>query len=176
MKKVIKINESDIAKMVTEALSELNYQTIKRAKDAGPYEADYNSGVWQFSEIADAVRTIRNALNFYTESGFHYDAIKGIENNPQYQAACKGVDAIEKFFTRKANQQLNFANRFDDYRSEYEKEFETKALEMFPELKDTSDSPWRGGVDPHKMTDEMYDQIVSQLSPKAKEYIENEGW
>jgi len=174
MQKVIKINENDIGKMVTEALSELNYQTIKRAKDAGPYAADHNSGVWQFSEIADAVRTIRDALNFYTQSGFNYGGIKGIENNPQYQAACKGVDAIEKFFTRKANQQLNFANRFDDYRSEYEKEFETKALEMFPELKDTSNPLQK--IDPHRMTDEMYDQIVSQLSPNAKEYIENEGW
>lgn len=176
MKKVIKINESDITKMVTEALSELNYQTIKRAKDAGPYEADYHQGVWQFSEIADAVRTIREALNFYTQSGYHYDAIKGIENNPQYQAACQGVDAIEKFFTRKANQQLNFSSKFEDYRTEYEKEFERKALEMFPELKDTSGSSWRGGVDAKKMTGEMYDQIVSQLSPNAKEYIDNEGW
>lgn len=159
--------------MVNEVITEIGYDTVNRASDvaSGWYAQDANYEKW---DVFKAIKDIRGALDYYTNYDIH-NPIKGIENNPMYQAACKGLDAVEAFFTKKGRQQNNFYNRAEDMRNEYVKEFETKALEMFPETAGTK-GYWEGRPDPSKLTDEMYDQVVSQLSPKAKEYIDTEGW
>lgn len=166
------ITEDEIGKMVMEAVNELKYGNVKKAAEAGPNigvlnrQGTFDSYQWGENNIANAINVIRDGLDDYRRR-MTADAET---HNKQYRAAEEGLDAIEKFFLRKKNQQENLEDLRDKTETSYYDELNSKCKELYPSLYDEN----RRGLEKFDWTNEkVFNDIVSQLSPDARDYFEN---
>lgn len=150
MKKVVKINESDISKMVTEVISELGYNRLNNAANtANSLDGDM---------ILDAINKIKEGLKIYNHTSQ--------QQNGQYGDVVNAVNTIEQFFNRKLRQQDNLQNAVDDINTQADNEFNSAVKSKYPEAY-RNDSVFP--VDHKKLSDDNYNEIVNNLSPRAQE-------
>ena len=173
MKKVIRLTESDIARLVKETVDEIGYGTLSNAAKEIEWntpaigDLDANTGElsgypFNSSYIINAIETIDEGLRSYASRQ------KGTLN-PQLAAAQQGLEAIRRFFTRKQKQKDNLYSTWDDAQYKYEKEFVDVVKRLYPQAVASS-----GRVITDELDDEAWNNIMTNLSPKTREYVENE--
>ena len=174
MSKVIRLTESDLHKIVRNTLNEIGYSRLRKAS-----EDDYNIGSlklnkdefdyqWGRNNVANAISVIRDGLQHYMDKM----SAQGIAHNKQFDAALKGIDAIEAFFLRKIKQQGNLEMHRERVEEGYFDELNAKVKELYPELYDDT-IRWREKFDWHKFDEEKFKNVMAQLSPEARYFFEN---
>ena len=186
MKKIIKLTESDIRRMVSEAVNELGYTTLLNAQNSanttpniGRYDNKYKH-LTKYSDrdVADAIGTIEDALSEYScrygkfsrkvnGDNYHYPLTS------QLSKAQRALEVIRDFFTRKQKQLDNIGSAYEDARSEAKKEFISVLKELYPQAIN-QEGTWRGDVNYDVLTDEMLQDVRQRVSPQTQEYIDQE--
>lgn len=176
MSKVIRLTENDLHRIVRNTLNEIGYSRLLKASEdnynigslkLGKDEFDYQ---WGHNNVANAIDVIRDGLQHYMDKM----SAQGISNNKQFNAALKGIEAIEAFFLRKIKQQGNLEMHRERVEDRYFDELNAKVKELYPELyDDKTNFNGREKFDWHKFDDEKFKNVMSQLSPEARYYFEN---
>ena len=193
MKKIIKLTESDLSRIVKEAVSEISYKTMIDASNSAndidigdfvnPELESYTASIGHKinnGEVADAINTIKDALKVYGEKNsrntynFKDHTFLAPEGSKgQYQAAVNAIKVIEQFFIRKLKQQQNINSKAEDVTDSANDEFNNAVKTKYPEAYN-GDLSWP--VDFSKLSSDQYDDVVSGLSPRAKEVERYNGF
>lgn len=119
-KNVIRLSESDLRRIVKNALNEIAPSTLDNALSQDPNLGDLDYETYKFSRgqwgntIASAIWTIREGLQFYMDKMSE----EGIANNKLLNDAINGLEAIDRFFLRKKKQLVNINSRLEDITKE----------------------------------------------------------
>lgn len=184
MKKIIKLTESDIRRMVSEAVNEFGYTTLLNAQNSanttpkiGAYDNEYKH-LTKYSDrdVADAIGIIEDALSEYSS---RYGRFSRKVNGDSYSypvtsqlsKAERALRVIRDFFTRKQKQLDNIGSAYEEARSEAKKEFISVLKELYPQAINQG-----GDVNYDVLTDEMVQDVRKRVSPQTQEYIDQEEY
>ena len=116
MEQIIRLNEDDLRNMIKEAISEISPQTLYHARD--------NAETLYDDTVESAIRDIENCLESYREEvhspwwgiGKHRKVNYGeADKNRLFNDACKGIEAVKRFFDRKREQYEKFNSDYEDF-------------------------------------------------------------
>jgi predicted RNA methylase len=116
MKQTIRLNEDDLRNIIKEAISEISPQTLYHARD--------NAETLYDDTVESAIRDIEECLDSYREevhspwwgSGKRRKINYGeADKNRLFNDACKGIEAVKRFFDRKREQYEKFNSDYEDF-------------------------------------------------------------
>lgn len=172
MTRTIHLTEQKLAQVIKETINEMNF----RAMNTGMYDT-------RVGNLGDAIDEIKEALSRYegNEYDHHLSLPQGVNNNKLYQQAVKGLEAIERFFQRKQDQQENFEATIYDTKDATDKEIADIVRRSFPSYLE-KEYPYSFSnrnenediVDKftYYANEEELKQMYSQLSPRAQQFFE----
>lgn len=105
MKKVIKINESVLKNIISEAMNEISLKTLQNT--AGKYGLSFDEFYTDDRELTDAFKVIQDRLDMFKEDNPNPEA------NVMLQNAYKGLESIKSYFSRKFAQGENLGDTMD---------------------------------------------------------------
>ena len=105
MKKVIKINESDLGHIINEVMDEISLKTLQNA--AGKYGYSFDEFYTEDREVEEAIKTLQNNLDMFKEDNPNPEA------NAMLQKAYEGLGYIKAYFERKFAQGRNLEDTRD---------------------------------------------------------------
>lgn len=115
MKKVIKLNESDLGHIINEVMDEISLQTLQNS--AGKYGYSFDEFYTEDREVEDAIKTLQNSLDMFKED------YPNPEANVMLQKAYEGLRNIKAYFERKFAQGRNLEDTRDAANYMRRKEF-----------------------------------------------------
>lgn len=155
-KNIVKLNESQLHQVIAESVKRVvNEISLKTLDNAHQKSGGWNTYTYlkkdagYGSRVYEAIRTIEDELEYYASK----------VNNRQAKELLSYLDPIRDFFNRKGEQALNFESSVEDEQSAAEREFETKSKEMF-------------NKSVRELSDEEYDSVLSNCSPRTREYVD----
>lgn len=105
MKKVIKINESDLGRIINEVMDEISLKTLQDS--AGKYGYSFDEFYTEDGEVEEAIKTLQNSLDMFKEDNPNPGA------NAMLQKAYEGLGYIKAYFERKFAQGRNLEDTRD---------------------------------------------------------------
>lgn len=99
MKKLIKINESDLGHIINEVMDEISLKTLQNS--AGKYGYSFDKFYTEDPEVEDAIKALQNSLDIFKEDNPNPEA------NAMLQKAYEGLGNIKAYFERKLAQGKN---------------------------------------------------------------------
>ena len=154
---IIKLNETDLRRLIRSTINEISYGTIKNAYDKVEYaKTDDGEFAVTFWRIEEALNTLWEALTVYENS-----------NSQQANKFLRTLREMYSFFERKEAQQKNLESGMENKAKETEQEIVNLANNS-----GYQGNTWREVTS--NMSDDDFETFMDSLPDELKTYAEEE--
>lgn len=184
-KKIIRLTESDLHRIIKKSVNEIYSSRLKKAVDASPIINRSNDAFvdrhldnnrnwveyrksepydWDYPTAANGIRYIKEVLDMYDES-YH-----GNGSNSQLRKCQEYLDYINDFLYRKSKQRENLSNGYEKYYdNEKDAYYETlgKIFGIDPKNENEINDAF------NNLTDDEMNKLLSKLPENARDWALN---